>query len=284
MMSVNVAGQGPKKGGIVLGGLMWVAVCLFCPGLSFGADLPATKVNKKDGSQMALVPAGEFSMGSDQGYYNDEKPAHQVYLDAFYIDKYETTNAQYQKFVQATDQPIPSHSNDPEYDQWTKEGFPAELAKRPVINMAWQDAVDYCKWAGKRLPTEAEWEKAARGVDGRIYPWGNQPPEVINVPYRQQWKGIQTYQPVGSIAAAVSPYGALDMGGNVAEWVYDWYDPHYYKHSPAKNPTGPPTGFNKVLRGGSCLNVRFYLRAIDRDYDTFGNRAKEIGFRCVSSP
>jgi formylglycine-generating enzyme required for sulfatase activity len=282
---MSIQGQRKRTSWVWLSCLGWLtAVWLFHPALSAGGDLPATKVGEKDGSLMVLVPAGEFTMGSDQGYFNDERPAHKVYLDAFYIDKHEVTNAQYHKFVEATDQPIPSHRNDPEYDLWTKDGPPAEIADYPVINVAWTDAAAYCKWAGKRLPTEAEWEKAARGVDERIYPWGNQPPEAINIPYLKRWERGQTYQPVGSNKAGASPYGVLDMAGNVAEWVADWYDPFYYKHSPAKNPAGPKDGFYKVVRGGSALNVRFYLRSIDRDYDTPENRGKETGFRCVSSP
>lgn len=287
-MSNNITVKNRKSGTkhIKYGILRWLALilCMMYPCLCAGADLPETRTNKKDGAKMVLVPAGEFIMGTNSPYYNDEKPAHKVYLDAFYMDKHEITNLQYQKFVQATDQPIPSHKTDPEYDLWTKDGFPAEIANHPVVNTGWLAADAYCKWAGKRLPTEAQWEKAARGADERLYPWGNQLPEALSVPFGKKWNGLQTYQPVGSLPAAVSPYGVMNMAGNVAEWVSDWYDPQYYQNSPAKNPTGPETGFYKVVRGGSCFNVRYYLRCIDRDYDDTGNRPKEIGLRCVSSP
>ncbi len=256
---------------------------LVIPDLCSAADFQATKINKRDNSEMVIVPAGEFVMGTNKVYYNDEKPAHKVYLAAYYIDKHEITNAQYLKFVKATGQRIPKHSNDPQYDIWTEEGFPSGLDDHPIFDVSWKDADSYCKWAGKRLPTEAEWEKAARGVDERLYPWGNQPPESVGVAVAGQWEGNQTYKPVGSMKLG-SAYGALDMAGNVAEWVADWYDPEYYRKSPGKNPAGPETGFYKVVRGGSSLNVRFYLRSIDRDFDNTGNRAKEIGFRCVSSP
>jgi formylglycine-generating enzyme required for sulfatase activity len=274
-----------KRRWIVYNGLMWLLlICLVCYPLPVAAGLSKTKTNKKDGSQMVLVPAGEFTMGSSQPYFNDEKPAHKVYLDAYYIDKYEITNAQYKKFVDATGHRRPAHSTDPDYDLWGEKGFPAELADQPVINVGWSDADAYCKWAGKRLPTEAEWEKAARGADARLYPWGNEPPEKMKIVFQQRWNGTQTYKPVGKMSSATSPYGVFDMAGNVAEWVADWYDPHYYKHSPAKNPTGPDTGFYKVMRGGAALNVGYYLRAINRDYDDTQNRGKENGFRCVSTP
>ncbi len=277
--------KGRTKSAVIIGRRCLPGILTFCfffPGLAVAAGLPATRLNKKDGSLMMLVPAGEFVMGTDKPYYNDEKPAHKVYLDAFYIDKHEITNAQYFKFVQATNHRIPAHTSDPEFDIWSKAGFPAGLDNYPVVDVSWQDADSYCKWAGKRLATEAEWEKAARGIDERLYPWGNQPPESINIPFGRQWDGNRTYQPVGSKPQGFSAYGALDMAGNVAEWVADWYDPGYYKYSPNKNPTGPETGFYKVVRGGSVLNVKFYLRCIDRDFDDTGNSPKEVGISCVT--
>jgi sulfatase modifying factor 1 len=284
IVTTNKCSKAQKTRQILESLLMASGICLISFSLVKGADLPPTKINEKDKSELVLIPAGEFTMGSNQCYYNDEKPAHKVYLNNFYIDKYEITNTQYQAFVQATKHEIPSHSSDPDYDMWSKTGFPPETAKQPVVNIGWQDADAYCKWAGKRLPTEAEWEKAARGDDGRTYPWGNKPPEEVSLDYLKRWNGVQTYKPVGSLAAVVSPFGVFDMAGNAAEWVSDWYDPNYYKQSPAQNPTGPQTGFYKVLRGGSSINASFYLRCIDRDFDDTNNRAKENGFRCVSTP
>ncbi len=255
-------------------------ICLYYPSTGFAKEL----TNKKDGSKMALVPAGEFTMGSNKPYFNDEAPAHKVFLNAFYIDKYEITNAQYKQFVEQTDHAIPSHISDPEYDLWKKDGsFPAEIANQPVINIGWPDADAYCKWAGMRLPTEAEWEKAARGTDERLYPWGNQPPEEKKIPLSLSWQGTKTYKAVGTMPDNVSPYGVFDMAGNVSEWTADWYDEQYYKNSPAKNPTGPDTGFYKVVRGGASVNERFYFRAQDRDFDDVLNRPKEIGIRCVKN-
>ena len=240
-------------------------------------------VNEKDGAEMVLIPAGEFIMGSRE-WYNDERGPHKVYLDAFYIDKYEVTNAQYKKFVRETGHRIPLNRTDPRYDLWSKDGdFPPEIARQPVINISWEDAAAYAKWAGKRLPTEAEWEKAARGTDQRRYPWGNEPPDAERAHFNLVWKGKKTLLDVNSLPAGASPYGVMNMAGNVAEWVADWYDPHYYKSSPQKNPQGG-MGTYRVLRGGSYMSPDFYLRCSDRDFDMPGDRHSSIGFRCARNP
>jgi formylglycine-generating enzyme required for sulfatase activity len=225
----------------------------------------------KDGSEMILIPAGEFLMGSPPEEGNsDEHPQHTVYLDAFYIDKYEVTNAQYKKFMDATGHAAPSWWNDNNFNK----------PEQPVVGVTWFDAEAYCKWANKRLPTEAEWEKAARGTVGRRYPWGNEVPNAGGI-WRANYyigengvdDGFQYAAPVGSFPAGVSPYGIHDMAGNVLEWVADWYDGGYYSVSPKNNPKGPNSGSVRVLRGGAWLGSVNLLRAASRiwDFPVFGN-------------
>ena len=201
---------------------------------------------------MAVVPAGEFIMGSQAGDAG-EQPAHRVYLDAFSMDKYEVTVGMYAAFLQATGfEPPPN---------WETMNQP-QHQKRPVVNMDWADAATYCKWAGKRLPTEAEWEKAARGTDGRIYPWGNEPPTRLHANFgKEKWNNHAALVPAGTLEDGKSPYGIYDMAGNVWEWVSDWSDPNYYKNSPSQNPKGPSSGKFKVRRGGSWGNSPQGLRS-----------------------
>jgi formylglycine-generating enzyme required for sulfatase activity len=223
---------------------------------------------------MALVPAGEFTMGSNLA--DDEKPVHRVYLNAFYMDKYEVTVGQYAKYLEATDMEEPP--------DWHIMNQP-QHQKRPVVNMDWEDAVMFCKWAGKRLPTEAEWEKAARGTDGRIYPWGNEAPTRLHANYgRKEWNNHLALIPVGSFEEGRSPYGIYDMAGNAWEWVSDWYDYDYYKNSPRRNPIGPATGDAKVVRGGSWLYVPEFLRSAHRFAAQPTNRHFGYGFRCAKTP
>jgi formylglycine-generating enzyme required for sulfatase activity len=220
---------------------------------------------------MVYVPAGEFIMGSEEGD-KDEQPVHTVYLDAFYIDKYEVTHAQYRACVEAGACDEPWHITY-YYDN-------ADYAQHPVVYVSWYQASAYCEWANKRLPTEAEWEKAARGTDGRTYPWG----EGIDCDHAQYSEcGGQTV-PVGSKPKGASPYGALDMAGNAQEWVADWYDAHYYSHSPSRNPQGPDSGRYKVLRGGSAVSIESCVRAAYRYYFPRPDITRNgVGFRCAKS-
>jgi formylglycine-generating enzyme required for sulfatase activity len=219
---------------------------------------------------MVLVPAGEFWMGRDDGN-DDEKPRHRVDLDAYYIDRYEITNELYQRFTKATRRPAPQFRSQPNLNG----------ASEPVVGVSWHDAEAYCRWAGKRLPTEAEWEKAARGVDGRSYPWGEQwDPGRANSKESQQ----NGASPVGSYPGGVSPYGAHDMAGNVWEWVSDWYAKDSYTRERPRNPRGPETGSWKVLRGGSWGYLPYLLRTTSRLSIMPELRNTVIGFRCATDP
>jgi serine/threonine-protein kinase len=213
---------------------------------------------------MVFVPEGEFVMGNNDGP-NDERPAHIVYLDAFWIDRTEVTNAMYAKCV------IEKVCLNP--------GSSVRLSspEHPVIGMEWDDAQIYCAWAKARLPTEAEWEKAARGTDERLYPWGN---ETDSERYRNEPDDY----PVGSFPSGVSPYGALDMTGGALEWVYDFYSTTYYQDSPFANPQGPTEGNKHVLRGGWLFSGIGNGRSDFRDgSDTEFHWQYYAGFRCASS-
>lgn len=227
---------------------------------------------------MVLVPAGEFVMG-DSTYYDwtfllayniYDGPEHRVYLDAFYIDKYEVTNEQYKKFVEETGYRMPRCWNDIRFNQ----------PNQPIVGITWEDAVAYATWAGKRLPTEAEWEKAARGTDKRVWPWGNKfDKEKCNV-----WESvIKATTPVGKYENGKSPYGCYDMAGNAWEWCADYYDQNYYYVSLQKNPTGPDSGLQRVVRGGSFLYFGHYARCAARYRVPWYAESPQIGFRCVKS-
>jgi formylglycine-generating enzyme required for sulfatase activity/Flp pilus assembly protein TadD len=225
----------------------------------------------KDNMPLVCVPAGEFSMGSkkdDPLSYPNEHPQHTVYLDAFWIDRTEITNQMYSRCVQASECKPPIKGSY-QYNN-------ASYVNHPVI-VDWQSAQAYCQWVERRLPSEAEWEKAARGVDTLTYPWGNE----ITCQDANYAGCVGDSKPVGSYPDSASPYGALDMAGNVWEWVADWYDKGYYSNSPSINPQGPPSGERHILRGGAWddsydRNLRTtYRNGLDKD---------TTGFRCVLGP
>ena len=269
-----------------------IVVCLISAmvvwlGETFAADLstkPASEIVGKDRAPMILVPAGPFPMGVPKGDRDggrDEYPRHEVVLDNYYIDIYEVTHGRYAEFVKATGHRTPVNPKYPKRTLW-KDRLPDSLAERPVINVDWQDADAYCRWAGKRLPTEAEWEKAARGTDDRRFPWGNVEPTHKHLNFNQQWRGEKTLMPVGSYEAGKSPFGAYDMAGNVWEWVADWYDPLYYEKSPAVNPKGPDTGTYKVLRSSGWSVETPLVRLFTRVKSDPTNRNDSTGFRCAA--
>lgn len=279
------------------------------------ASAGETWTSPSDGMALVFVPAGEFLMGSldsDQAAGSDEKPQHTVSLNAFWVDRTEVTNAMFARFVVAT-----GYKTEAERQGWGKVFSLSEqewgevdganwqhprgstttiegLDDYPVVSMSWNDANTYCQWVGRRLPTEAEWEKAARGTDGRNYPWGDQAPagNLLNFADRnlaQDWSdknaddGYEFLAPVGSYPAGASPYGALDMVGNAWEWTVDWYVEDYYAHSPTKNPVQTTTAFTRVLRGGSWLDRPQFLRVTNRNWIYQEFAGDLIGFRCVRS-
>ena len=212
-------------------------------------------------------------MGSDES--SDEKPKHKVYLDAYWMGKYPVTNAQYAAFVKANGYKKPSH--------WKGE-ISANKADHPVVWVDWKDAQAFCLWASKvsdkavHLPSEAQWEKAARGTNGRTYPWGEEAPNPRLLNFDEN---VRDTTAVGSYPAGVSPYGALDMAGNVWEWTADWYGEDYYSKSPGKNPTGPASGEKRVLRGGSWGSVVRHVRSANRGCYVPGDTDDVGGFRCA---
>jgi serine/threonine-protein kinase len=236
-----------------------------------GAD--AVRVSPVDGMEMMFVPAGRFEMGSASGdphADDDESPIHEVRLDGFWIDKTEVTNAMYRLCMDAGACTVPAR---------TVYHLQAEYAEHPVIGVSWNQAQTYCGWASRRLPTEAEWEKAARGTDGRIYPWGNEDPTGAIVNFNQQNGGTTR---AGSFPAGASPYGALDMAGNAWEWVQDGYSPDYYSVSPRFNPVSDSPVNRRVLRGGNWDSNAEGIRSANRFW-AFPGRNDTDGFRCAKS-
>jgi formylglycine-generating enzyme required for sulfatase activity len=226
---------------------------------------------------MVVVPAGWFLMGSlDPADQGDERPQRKVYLDAFSIDAVEVTNERYGSFVRATGHQWPPNP----YGKGTVADTD-RIGSLPVVQVTWHDASDFCRWAGKRLPTEAEWEKAARGTDGRRFPWGAERPTPDHATFGREWDGDSTMRSVGIMPDGHSPHGVMDMAGNVREWVADWYHPEYYAGAPARNPQGPDDGILKVIRGGSWHNQANELRVTARQKGGFALKTDGVGFRCA---
>lgn len=272
------------------------------------SQLLGSKITGKDGAAMVLIPGGEFSMGtSDRDFkwltgtckdcaandFADEMPQHSVTLGPFYLDIHEVTRGRYQAFVKATGAPMPASPG----------------GSLPVTGVTWEQAKAYCEWTGKRLPTEAEWEKAARGTDGRLFPWGGIWDKAVNNS-ASRWGGFDIFSakqqsiwwkqegeamfmkggpaavllPVGSLPSGTSPYGIYDMAGSVWEWVADWYDAHYYLSGQAENPKGPSSGQYKVIRGGAWDSRAIEVRVTHRNGVPPNSRTENIGFRCAQDP
>ena len=240
--------------------------------LPAGAPTAMVTMGPRNEPGMVFVPAGPFIMGADLGE-GDESPRHLVEVSAFFIDTYEVTNTQYERCVKAGRCAPARYRHDK-----TLNG-----PNHPVVAMGWDDGVAYCRFAGKRLPTEAEWEKAARGTDERLFPWGNDwDPTIVN--QHDDADGFATTAPVGSYKKNVSPYGAYDMAGNAWEWTHDFHGFTYYRHSPPKDPQGPGGGVKHTMRGGSWMyDVPFFVTTHNRSPGRPWIRKKYVGFRCAKS-
>lgn len=240
------------------------------------AAAPASK--ELDSVPMVTIPAGEFLMGTPEGKGRaDEWPQRSVYLDAFAIDQVEVTNERYLAFVATT-----GHRNPPNPYGTGPLQSAKGIEQLPVVQTTWYDAKAYCSWAKKRLPTEAEWEKAARGTDGRLFPWGNEPATPKRANFDREWEDEKTLYPVGSLPDGDSPYGVKDMAGNAREWVSDWYDADYYKHAPERNPQGPDKkGVVRSIRGGSWHSPLADITSSARGRGGFALQTHGTGFRCA---
>ena len=257
-----------------------------------GRKLAAERIKLPAYDEMVRIPAGSFTMGSDKkvdrNAYLVELPQRRVHLDAYEIDKYEVTTVQYLKFVLAT-------NRDPQVDwKFDNGNFQETMVAHPIMHVTWYEADEYCKWAGKRLPTEAEWEKAARGdADARIYPWGNEMAGLsranygrtgLSGPVRDRPERLLLYPPIISVFKydnSASPYGLFQMAGNVAEWVADWYDKDYYKTALDKNPKGPDKGSQKAFRGGGWIDSTPSVRVSQRNGTDPKTSMNWMGVRCA---
>ena len=261
--------QPPSNGEMTMKNLLLLSTITFASLL-----MAVSPAMSQDPENMVLVPRGEFIMGSQE--HQDEHP-HNVVVDAYYIDKYEVSNKEYKDFMKATGHPAPAYWDDPRLSK----------PEQPVVGVNWYDGSAFCEWKGKRLPTEAEWERAAKGPDGNgHYPWGH----TLDDTKANYGQNVGMTTAVDSYPSGVSGYGAYNMAGNVFEWVSDWYDPTYFNVSPALNPQGPATGLNfanqgpvKVLKGGSWLAPASSLHSSHRFWNQPENNSYGVGlgFRCA---
>jgi formylglycine-generating enzyme required for sulfatase activity len=259
---------------------------IFTVALASGAwGTPPKKTGPASYSGMVLIPKGAFEMGSrrslrelnpvaifqaDRHMLGPEDPAHEVILDEYYIDIHEVTNADYKKYLAAT-----GSKNLPRY--WDDSNF--NQSDQPVVGVTWKEAQDFCQWGNKQLPTEAEWEKAARGKRPVKYPWGDEEPDKTRANFNNH---IGKTTAVGSYPTGKSDYGVFDLSGNVAEWVQDWHFPEYYLFSPKENPPGPEKGHYKIIRGGNWKNNAEDVNLTYRNATVPKARSKTVGFRCVA--
>ena len=282
---------------------VFLSVYFLIPTYSAFTELPLVVINETDGSEMVLIPSGTYLMGStlaqtaalihkddrlSTDFFHAEHPQHSVSLPAFYIDRSPVSNAQYAVFIAATGHLTPKYwTHTPQIG--AEESFPvgAKNGTHPVVGVSYTDAVAYCEWAGKRLTTEAEWEKAARGrLVNQNYPWGNDSSRnhanTVGAWGKDKWLWTS---PIGSFPA--NGYGLYDMAGNVFEWCTDWYAADYYQYSQHQNPQGPETGQTRMLRGGSWSNNLlgiYQMRCTYRFHARPETRNLTIGFRCAATP
>ena len=268
---------------VVVGAVLSTLV-ISCAGIpsnlagSASAGVPTTSSNSAtDEVELVSIPAGEFTMGHNSGY--DTLPVRRINLPAFSIDKYEVSNKRYKRFIDATGYKVP-WSQEPAAAayawDWQKRMYPEGKENDPVVLVSWDDAKTFCAWAGKRLPAEAEWEKAARGPKGKPYPWGN---EWTKGKANTAESGIKQTAPVGSFKEDVSEYGVHDLAGNISEWVEEWFAPY---------PGNPMTSYEernkyRVLRGGSWDYAQSIANGYHRQYALPQSQMVAIGFRCVKS-
>lgn len=282
---------------------IFLCVCCLYFTNTVSTEPPPVIINETDGSEMVLIPSGTYRIGSPltqtealidkderlpTDFFDTEHPQHTVSLAAFYIDRYPVSNAQYGAFIASTGYTPPKYWTDAP-QMGAEKPFPAgaQHATHPVVGVSYADALAYCEWAGKRLPTEAEWETAARGgLVNQNYPWGNESSRnhanTVGIWGKDRWHWTS---PIGSFPP--NGYGLYDMAGNVFEWCADWYAPDDYQHSQDLNSQGPKTGQTRVLRGGSWSNNLlgiYQMRCAYRFHARPETRNLTIGFRCAATP
>ena len=265
---VEAARRGPRRVALIASAAVLVALAI-AAWFFLTSDRQKGVVAGKDGAPAVLVPAATFTMGD-----GEDSPLRSVYVDAFYLDRFEVTTERFARFLAAT-----GAVSEPE--GWDEAKSPA-ARELPVVGVDWREADAYCRWAGKRLPTESEWERAARGTDAKVFPWGNDDPGAERARFATSASG--PYQgglaPVGSHAAGQSSEGIQDLAGNASEWVADWYSASFATGD-VRNPKGPESGPGRGIRGGGWQEPAERLRSAKRFYASPDNRAEDVGFRCA---